>query len=303
MRPWTGGRPPTAASSRGSFNGATALRPWTAFEITGARLQALCFNGATALRPWTAAAAGGFGAGKSLQWGHGLAAVDGARPSPPAQDWDCFNGATALRPWTAVQNSTRCNARPASMGPRPCGRGRQASRAAARRPSRGFNGATALRPWTGGRGGRTRVHPSSFNGATALRPWTARLPGPPGQVGRASMGPRPCGRGRRAVDGRCLSCAAMLQWGHGLAAVDGHTLHASMSRAVIASMGPRPCGRGRRTRAASSARHSSFNGATALRPWTAACRPDTGGRHECFNGATALRPWTAISPCRVCSKV
>ena len=115
-----------------------------------------------------------------LQWGHGLAAVDGPPPS------------RRLVPQ-----------RIASMGPRPCGRGR-----------------------THGRGRSTRAH-------------------------LASMGPRPCGRGR-AVGAPLCTAAAKLQWGHGLAAVDGPWRAATMSVA-----------------------RTGFNGATALRPWTAGGRgPD-----------------------------
>ena len=39
----------------------------------------------------------------------------------------------------------------------------------------------------------------------------------------------------------------------------------------------------------------SFNGATALRPWTAAAGAPSGkAPRRSFNGATALRPWTAL---------
>ena len=156
-----------------------------------------------------------------------------------------FNGATALRPWTDRPAKKRAPVSPASMGPRPCGRGRAAP-AAASPPSSGFNGATALRPWTAvqlaigltvgvGFNGATALRPwtvptaraattgrTSFNGATALRPWTAWPPASrlPRSFG-ASMGPRPCGRGRMsgAISGR--EARGQLQWGHGLAAVDG----------------------------------------------------------------------------------
>ena len=63
--------------------------------------------------------------GEGLQWGHGLAAVDGAYPGQPLGQNHSFNGATALRPWTVVLFAT-------SAAEVEC-----------------FNGATALRPWTG----------------------------------------------------------------------------------------------------------------------------------------------------------
>ena len=108
-----------------------------------------------------------------LQWGHGLAAVDGCWPPCSRRARSCFNGATALRPWTGRQpRRIRQPPRRASMGPRPCGRGRSQARA---------------------RG--------------TVQVW-------------ASMGPRPCGRGRLDLEAK-RPCGLELQWGHGLAAVDG----------------------------------------------------------------------------------
>ena len=188
---------PQALSDKPCFNGATALRPWTAPAGASSRRWPSGFNGATALRPWTG---GGDLRGPEglrwLQWGHGLAAVDGCRKVERVDGVNCFNGATALRPWTGIalrrirfclaklqwghglaavdgRSPTRSTRWPgASMGPRPCGRGRLALR------------------------------------------------GLPVRCRQASMGPRPCGRGRRRAGGR----------------------HARDSGA---SMGPRPCGRGR----------------------------------------------------------
>ena len=169
------GRGPSAIACLG-FNGATALRPWTACSRRPARRAGACFNGATALRPWTALdrVRGGC-AEYVLQWGHGLAAVDGTAPACAPLISSGFNGATALRPWTAYvgafvghndelqwdhglaavdggrEGAALAPRGCASMGPRPCGRGRSPGRGSARRPS------------------------------------------------RASMGPRPCGRGRNTV--------------------------------------------------------------------------------------------------------
>ena len=54
------------------------MRPWTVVRAAPSASRPAGFNGATALRPWTEcgivcplAVVGG------LQWGHGLAAVDG----------------------------------------------------------------------------------------------------------------------------------------------------------------------------------------------------------------------------------
>ena len=252
-----------------------------------------------------------------LQWGHGLAAVDGSYVCGHSAPGSGFNGATALRPWTAVSgigappnNSSfngatalrpwtgrrlprRATSPRASMGPRPCGRGR---RAAARQPpcqDGCFNGATALRPWTGGQPVRSAGMRTSFNGATALRPWTVR--GKPQPIIPDST--LQWGHGLAAVDGignAFLMCADItLQWGHGLAAVDGRARRIRRRRRS-ASMGPRPCGRGRSSARSEPQRYfPSFNGATALRPWTEDGQRSLYVLDLGFNGATALRPWTA----------
>ena len=178
-----------------------------------------------------------------LQWGHGLAAVDGraraARPRPRPG----FNGATALRPWTVVHFLQHAGDNHASMGPRPCGRGRPAAcgRQAAIGPLQWGHGLAAV-------DGPACTAPTrsatSFNGATALRPWTA------------------------APLAGFVVAVVVLQWGHGLAAVDGG-------------------GRCRLRR-----RRRCFNGATALRPWTAVVALGASHLVAGFNGATALRPWT-----------
>ena len=202
------------------------------------------------MRPWTAPPVSRHNQRRRLQWGHGLAAVDGACPTMRATRHRSFNGATALRPWTAEHGwpqprksswlqwghglaavDGRCEygviaePTPASMGPRPCGRGR--------------------RP----KSGRRRV------------------------PCMASMGPRPCGRGRRVNARNGDRAAAELQWGHGLAAVDG-----------------------RSPKQNPPARIWCFNGATALRPWTALAPSRCMPSWKCFNGATALRPWTDRIP-------
>ena len=81
------------------------------------------------MRPWTALRRAWYRAMcLRLQWGHGLAAVDGSAAARRRASAACFNGATALRPWTASALDTRAEL------------------------SLGFNGATALRPWTARRG-------------------------------------------------------------------------------------------------------------------------------------------------------
>ena len=275
------------------------------------------------MRPWTAQSARVQVAELlRLQWGHGLAAVDGCTCIPSHA---CAPRAS-MGPRPCGRGRRRCRRRrgghvPASMGPRPCGRGRPCRRSGFGRSGCCFNGATALRPWTASPRPCTRSFPLRFNGATALRPWTADVgeqffaDGSVLQWGHglaavdgaarprharrrpASMGPRPCGRGRLG-DGRRRRGAGQLQWGHGLAAVDG------------------------RQRKRDGPPLPRFNGATALRPWTdfvidvptpmaiglqwghGLAAVDGLGRaplsHSatCFNGATALRPWTAGNDAR-----
>ena len=52
------------------------------------------------MRPWTVVPARVNICTVMLQWGHGLAAVDGTERRPNVVPVPSFNGATALRPWT-----------------------------------------------------------------------------------------------------------------------------------------------------------------------------------------------------------
>ena len=154
-----------------------------------------------------------------------------------------------MRPWTVwreLQHGIRTAA--ASMGPRPCGRGRVVVAV-----DRGRGARASMGPRPCGRG-RTVLFDTRRRDESA------------------SMGPRPCGRGRvRAQHG--LDRLFLLQWGHGLAAVDGAAHPVGPVVRPGASMGPRPCGRGRQaTWFKTRPCIWSFNGATALRPWTARAR-------------------------------
>ena len=206
-----------------SFNGATALRPWLGPHSNKIMPLKACFNGATALRPWL---------GASTWRGSSTAAR-------------CFNGATALRPWLACQPRRAPRTRPASMGPRPCGRGwhlqrhRIECRAEASMGPRPCGRGWPARPWPSvckkrasmgprpcGRGwdlelDGERLRGKGFNGATALRPW---LEGPmPGKGKMTDV--LQWGHGLAAVVGEAarllLENTWSLQWGHGLAAVVG----------------------------------------------------------------------------------
>ena len=208
------------------------------------------------------------------QWGRDLSAAEGGRPRP--------------NPRVAA---------PASMGPRPLGRGRASWTAPSRpRPSRvngaatsrprkvcsifispypnllSVNGAATSRPRKASRPGRPSIRAHSVNGAATSRPRkVACLLFRGAAPFKASMGPRPLGRGR----------AIRMKRG---------------GRSKRASMGPRPLGRGRR--------HAALHHALApLRQWgrdlSAAEGRGNGDDHtSCtrVNGAATSRPRKAVRP-------
>ena len=132
----------------------------------------------------------------SRQWGRGRMAAEGERSLGLARD-----------------------SPPASMGPRPDGRGRVCPGG----PTR----ASESRQW-----GRGRM---AAEGANAAATAVHR---------RASMGPRPDGRGRRHAVGKGAAPVGR-QWGRGRMAAEGPPLALSPLCLGVASMGPRPDGRGR----------------------------------------------------------
>ena len=251
------------------FNGATAARPWMAWPRRRSPDRIPRFNGATAARPWMDyALVAAMRILARLQWGHGREAVDGMHRRP--------------------QRGQLL----ASMGPRPRGRGWPLTN-----PKGGVTVGASMGPRPRGRGlvAAQRVRPSLCtlqwgHGREAVDGRRLRCRRP--QRARASMGPRPRGRGwfsismpltkglslqwghgREAVmesrQGVSLPSEMQLQWGHGREAVDGGHLDAH-----VASMG------------------TSFNGATAARPWMASTiSPRNCQRPTRFNGATAARPW------------
>ena len=245
-----------------------------------------------------------------------------------------------MRPWTAVARERYGRVICASMGPRPCGRGR---------PPVGGGGVAAVRlQWghglaavDGGRHGRPVCDDcmlqwghglAAVDGpimvvsvpARALLQWghgLAAVDGrPPRRHCAARYGRLQWGHGLAAVDGRlaplCARPSIVLQWGHGLAAVDGQPTRRGLARSGRASMGPRPCGRGRlvplrtgrRARRASMGprpcgrgrpvidtidyRENGLQWGHGLAAVDGALGLGPAGRRPGFNGATALRPWT-----------
>ena len=132
-----------------------------------------------------------------LQWGRGRMAAEGAPPRNACTRAWCFNGAAAGWPRKAHASATTTAACPASMGPRPDGRGRRRYVEAAR--------AVAELQW--GRG-RMAAEGPAWAAAPVPAPCASMGPRPDGRgrlnrlhaavsnLDDASMGPRPDGRGR-----------------------------------------------------------------------------------------------------------
>ena len=154
------------------------------------------------------------------------------------------------------------------MGPRPNGRGKLAAKILSVGWTHGVNGAAAKRPRKAPSPRRRASRPTCVNGAAAKRPRKAvafranRL-----ARGKASMGPRPNGRGK-TQNSLGLLVVILRQWGRGQTAAErgstvaffraanerqwgrGQTAAERRWRAAspltrFASMGPRPNGRGK----------------------------------------------------------
>ena len=156
----------------------------------------------------------------------------------------------------------------------------------------GFNGATASLPWNRSIGIDSNDGDISFNGATASLPWN-----------RVSTAPSRTAR-------------SLLQWGHGIAAVESSELPASAVPVFGASMGPRHRCRGiskapwaaiRVGDASMGPRHRCRGIRISLAGHDDQRAASMGPRHRCrgivaeshaaassasgFNGATASLPW------------
>ena len=198
------------------------------------------------MRPWT----GWVGphtlwVRRRLQWGHGLAAVDGA-------DGADQDGAMLWLQWghgLAAVDGNGGAGEPGGHGTLQWGHGLAAVDGLDR--------------------GAPRRLPCGFNGATALRPWTVGPPAGAGHEREASMGPRPCGRGRITLH-KTMGMEMGLQWGHGLAAVDGRPPAPDSGDDDLLQWG---------------------HGLAAVDGCASALKRTA---TPCFNGATALRPWTAM---------
>ena len=90
----------------------------------------------------------------------------------------------------------------------------------------GFNSATALKPWMIPARGRAAARPGRFNSATALKPWMTA----PVWVAATKGAVLQFGHGVDAVDDYCQAwqrnAAATLQFGHGVEAVENPRIRA-----------------------------------------------------------------------------
>ena len=184
-----------AARLEASFNGAAAKRPRKGCmrPADPPRRQLQWGRGQTAAE--SPAALYGTMHYALLQWGRGQTAAERSNPDSlpvphpnsfngaaakrprkarcagrPARQTRGFNGAAAKRPRKDNDGAEGDNLLPASMGPRPNGRGKSVYVERAPPFQSGFNGAAAKRP----RKATSRPHrpaaPHSFNGAAAKRP-------------------------------------------------------------------------------------------------------------------------------------
>ena len=226
-----------------------------------------------------------------------------------------FNAATTRRPWRTIlfhpalpsPRSLQCGhdpkavengpadsgsraAVPASMRPRPEGRGEPPPRPGGRSAAAGFNAATTRRPW---RTYRSRRHPGRwpgcFNAATTRRPW---------RTGRSERAADPgamlqCGHDPKAVENGTSSGGAkkyriMLQCGHDPKAVENLRRRRDRPQAHRASMRPRPEGRGEH--AGDHQPHRPGATGTSMRP-----RPEGRGERR---GACHYISYAAIASMR-----
>ena len=162
-------------------------------------------------------------------------------------------------------------ARPASMGPRPFGRGRWV-RAARRRKHKGrFNGAATFRSRKGPPSSCITSARTGFNGAATFRSRKGARKGRVAQLRRSFNGAATF-RSRKAARMRpSAGLLRLLQWGRDLSVAEGTRAGRRGHRLGVASMGPRPFGRGRKPRRRRSTRNATrFNGAATFRSRKAA---------------------------------
>ena len=255
------------------------------------------FNAATTRRSWrTAVWPPGRCSLLSLQCGHDPKVVE--NPSI-RQHVDCsrpgFNAATTRRSWRTPRTAWRYRTKrgsfnaattrrswrtPSTLGDctwlqmLQCGHdpkvveNRASGVTSCPTPIR-FNAATTRRSWRTGNAAQQGGALYRFNAATTRRSWRTVVESNQWSLsGRASMRPRPEGRGELTNDGY-VHVGSVLQCGHDPKVVENGRGLRPVHGSQRASMRPRPEGRGERLPAR---------------------RPAPGGR-RCFNAATTRRSW------------
>ena len=246
---------------------------------------------------------------------------DGAARRPRPQALQGFNSATAHRPWRlSLILLVISRVMALQFG----------------------HGTSAVE--TRSRTGRRRLTRTSFNSATAHRPWRQACDRGSYVTFNASIRPRHIGRGdighpssssshlklqfghgtaavETATTGSRKWAIEELQFGHGTSAVETLAFARWAAGQPIASIRPRHIGRGDATKSEqmSNRKNSSFNSATAHRPWrpqpisrgprplpelqfghgtsaveTQPGKPNSTHTIASFNSATAHRPWRPI---------
>ena len=210
------------------------------------------FNAATTRRPWRTGVARLQARGLvQLQCGHDPKAVENEGTSPYMQA--AFGGLQCGHDPKAVENvyargHTRGHT-DASMRPRPEGRGERLDRAPADGGRRGFNAATTRRPWRTTLAGPPPSQPGALQCGHNPKAVENRALGVVEVAGaRASMRPRPEGRGERRPATLMRRRGTMaLQCGHDPKAVENQTLPVGNPVGLL-----------------------GFNAATTRRPWRTA---------------------------------
>ena len=206
------------------FNAATTRRPWRTHEGCPTTAHARGFNAATTRRPWrTAACPMAPTVAARLQCGHDPKAVENAHRRVPTT-----------------------SASPASMRPRPEGRGERRDRGASLRHRHGELqcGHDPKAVENSGDDAGQAHGAASFNAATTRRPWRTAWC----QCRSAQVVALQCGHDPKAVENGAADAArnasTWLQCGHDPKAVENDISLRRELPARGASMRPRPEGRG-----------------------------------------------------------
>ncbi len=267
---------------------------------SGVQRRAIRFNGATARRPWKEVL-------PDWTWVMPGASM-GPRLGGRGKETECPDcegtGEASMGPRLGGRGKRRQSSRPtrhqlASMGPRLGGRGKTprrwprrswndslqwghgseavescSGRRRSSRALRSFNGATARRPWKAPRPSCFFAYSSGFNGATARRPWKDHRR----TDLRSTHAQLQWGHGSEAVEsahhGRPRTDREGLQWGHGSEAVESDLILMVTEQKSWLQWGHGSEAVERRpARWSGASMTSSFNGATARRPWKGRGRP------------------------------